>query len=472
MYRVSRYFFVILGLCLTPAVCFAWAESKHPIDELLIHELYLDSNYVFCGSAASWGTNIFGLFVFDRRRETWTNYSVANGFPSNKVFEIERRGDFVYVTSWKGVVRFNRHDGSFEVVDREYHRGRHLPLEFTLTIQGLDYRISGDSVIVHDGRASCLYVPSSAEIPPPRYPKFARAFRFTHPIVHQGKIFLAYVWTYEHSYETGGMASFDLGDRSFHFYPTDIFRSEDVTGSFLWDSSIILSTAEFVYEANARPAVGFVCFSPSDSSFSLWDELSLPEEPLALFQVEQDEKEFWIGTHKGVFRIDKRTGKCIHYQIKSGLIPKDGTNVFSSCGNLNERNESPLVAELDKGERVELIGVYKAWCEIPAPTDIVGFVAGLDVEQVVGSAEPPHPRFVQLKSVRNRTIEIKSASRRESTTLAAFDSRNPPKSQYELVGERDKRSPDGTMLVKWYKIRLPTAWVHRDRMTYCLGETQ
>ena len=73
MRRIIRFFWV-LTLVLSPTVCFSWGESKHPISELLIQRVYLDTNYVFCGYDAYWGTNVFGLFVFDRRTETWTNY--------------------------------------------------------------------------------------------------------------------------------------------------------------------------------------------------------------------------------------------------------------------------------------------------------------------------------------------------------------------------------------------------------------
>ena len=73
MRRILRFCFFI-AVVLIPTICFSWGESKHPITELLIQRVYLDTNYVFCGCDAYWGTNVFGLFVFDHRTETWTNY--------------------------------------------------------------------------------------------------------------------------------------------------------------------------------------------------------------------------------------------------------------------------------------------------------------------------------------------------------------------------------------------------------------
>ena len=97
MSRILRFYFFI-AVVLSPTICLSWGESKHSITELLIKKVYLDKNYVFCGSDAHWGTNVFGVFVFDRRTETWTNYP---SFISHvdirvrRVKRIEYEGDFV-----------------------------------------------------------------------------------------------------------------------------------------------------------------------------------------------------------------------------------------------------------------------------------------------------------------------------------------------------------------------------------------
>jgi hypothetical protein len=113
MKRIQRLCFLI-GAILIPATCLSWEESKHPITELLIQRVYVDTNYVFCGSDAYWGSNVFGLFVFDRRTETWFNYPELK-----QVKNIEREGDFVYVIPYHGpTLRFNRYDRSYETAPK------------------------------------------------------------------------------------------------------------------------------------------------------------------------------------------------------------------------------------------------------------------------------------------------------------------------------------------------------------------
>lgn len=79
--KITHKFIVVFAVLVSPILVFPWGESMHPISEILIHHIVLTEDYVFCGSDASWGTNEFGLFVFDRKGNTWKNHSKGNEFP-------------------------------------------------------------------------------------------------------------------------------------------------------------------------------------------------------------------------------------------------------------------------------------------------------------------------------------------------------------------------------------------------------
>ena len=435
---------IMLALILSPVVCFCWGESKHPITELLIHSLYLDTNFVFCGSDAHWGTNVFGLFVFDRRTETWTNYPGFVDFDSRygQVKAIEAEGDSVYVTFHNvGTLGFNRHDGFHQqVVMRKWSYDK----ELSLSINGVSHRVHRDSVIVGHGAETRAYTPSSKPI-------------FSHPLVFQNKIYMASDLPPDMAARTEGIASFDLTEKTFHFYDNEIFEGT-VTDGFVHDSLVVFSTARYWYEGNAGPAAGFVAFNPVSATFSIWKGLPLPDEPLAIFQVAQDEREYWIGTDKGVFRIDKRTNETKHYQITKGIVTKDGRYLYSAPGSI-------VGAQLDKGDEVELLGVLNGWCECRSPKDILGWVEARYVEDVM-VGEDTHKNILRFKPLgEGERIPVKAGPYLEIPILVTLNAQSLKEQQYETTGHAGTADE-----IHWYKIKLPTAWINMNDLIFQLGE--
>ena len=463
MKRILRLCFVI-ALSVSPTICFSWGESKHPISELLIQRVYLDTNYVFCGCDAYWGTNVFGLFIFDRRTETWANYpSVARlGGHYGRVKKIEAEGGFVYVTFFTGhTLRFSRQDGSCDTAGvREY--SRRLPEEFQITVKGIHYRVYRDSVIVGNTPYTVASTRSSQLIPPPTgvkpVPKVLNPI-FSHPVLYQDKIYMPYdlglgvttTWT-------NGIAVFDISEKTFCFYGSNIFKGT-VTDGFVYDSLVIFPTARFIYEANARPAAGFVAFSPADSTFFPWKEFPLPDIPLAIFQVAQDKKEHWMGTDKGVFRIDKKTRKATHYQITKGIVSKDSANVHYSCGNFEE-NSSAVATLLSKDEKLELVGVLNGWCEIEGLVDTTGWVEPEYVEDVILQEDADGHTTTLLVFKMRGIIPIKVSDAPDPLCVSKGH-------QYEVVGKSGKAGQ-----ATCYKIRLSKAWINMDDLIFHLGEVK
>lgn len=464
-YRIQLFIFV-LNIFLIPQIGFSWRERKHPIDEVSVEEILLTEDYVFCGTDASWGTNAFGLFVFDRKTETWRNYSRGNDFPSNEVKKIERKGQDVYVKSMGSTVSFDLSTGKHKIKKESFNYS--LPT-YNLKIGKKNYNFVYDSIVVSSNNKKEVHRPSTH---PPQYYKIPEKTRegyyFSHPIFYEKKIYFAYNFIDYHDSYTKGIGSFDISSNSFHFYPSEIFKGGDITGCFIHNSSITFPTAKCVYEANAGRAVGFVKFSPTDSSFKIWNELPFPSDSLAIFVIEQDNLEYWIGTDRGVFRINKKTGKCIHYGIRKGLMPRDGINVHSSHEPLlGSLNQYPVIAELNKCDTVEILGVLNDWCEIKAPVEIKGFVQSSDVEKVIDSPGSKYPRKVRLKTDKD-SVEVKINSNDESSNLLVLDEwKNPPEDEYICADGAGKKK-----LIKWYKIIIPTAWIKMDNLIFSLEEIE
>lgn len=462
-------FCLALALILAPRICFSWGEGKHPISELLIHHVYLDSNYVFCGSDASWGSNAFGLFVFDRKTESWTNYStVREGHPKRfrQVKEIERDGDFVLVTVHGDIaLRFDTRNGSCEQT-----KGVHIPFirDFPLSIDGVEYRIHFDSVIVQEDSDNEVHVaPVEQALKVRSYPYEPEPphLILSHPVPHDGRIYMPFDLCGDvMNISTKGIVIFDIDDKTFRFFPSDIFQGT-VMGGFARDSSIIFYTAKLPYEANAQPASGFVKFDPADFTFSLWAESPLPEEPLAIFDVAQDDKEYWIGTDKGVFRIDKKTKGVKQYQIAWGIVSKDMAWVHSACGSF-ERNPFPVVAELDRGRDVDILAVWNGWCEIKSPRNIAGFVEGKYVEGVTLSEDSD--QICKFKPLDNKErIPVRVSDESDAELMVELDANSSREHEYTVIARIQKRNQP-----VWYKIKLPTAWINMDDLVFQLGEVE
>lgn len=472
---ISKYKFyllmIILNVSLIPQTGFSWGERKHSIDEVLVQEILLTEDYVFCGTNASWGTNTFGLFVFDRRTETWRNYCKGNDFPSNKINNIEREGQNVYVRTWSNsgtVVRFDLNTGKHEKVKKESFK--FSTPGFNLKIGDKNYNFVFDSIAVSSNNKEEVYHPST---PPPQYTQIPEVLRkgyyFSYPIFYENKIYFAYSFIDYHDSYTKGIGSFDIISNSFNFYPSEIFKGGDITDCFIHNSSIIFPTASFVYEGNARRAVGFVEFSPVDLSFKIWKDLPLPSDPLAIFGLEQDSLEYWIGTDRGVFRINKKTGKCIHYGIKKGLMPRDGINVYPSYEpSSSSFNQYPVVAELNKSDTVEILGVLNDWCEIKAPVEIKGFISSSDAEEMIEIETADgkrRSRIVKLKTDKGE-IEVKTRSSDEANTMLVLNKwENPPEDGYVCVGGAGRKNS-----IEWYRIIIPTGWIKMDHLIFSLEE--
>lgn len=453
MRSLLKFIAFALPCLLIPQDGLPWAETGHAIEEVLVQRLVLTEDFVFCGTDAYWGTNVYGLFVFDRRTEKWTNYCTSNGFPSNTVKGIYKKGKSVDVMSQGRVIRF---DSNAEIVqiDTTKYSGRTLRT-FTVNAGDKTYMFKSDTIVISDGAEERIYLPG---ISLPRHPITKaplRYYGFSHPIVYEDKVFFAY-----NSDGTLGLGSVGLEDTIFRFYPSDIFKGR-VTGAFIYNSSIIFSTAHFVYEGNAGPAAGFVQFSPADSSFQIWQESPLPDYPLAIFSLKQDTGEYWIGTDRGVFRIDKKTNKCIHYGITKGVMPRDGVNVFAGIGRLDGKTEYRVAAELNKGETVEVLFIYNAWCRIKPPKQITGYVSSSDVRW---PHDQERPEIVQLQP----GAAVKAEASEDADALVRFGTwRGSPESGYAVVGSVRRASS-----VEWYRILIPTAWIYRDEMAFLFGEVQ
>jgi hypothetical protein len=110
--RSTFKFCFILALLLSPRICLSQAADKHPTLEVSMDHVYLDSNYVLCGTGG------FGLFVFDRRTESWENYfgdHKASSIGLRTVTDLEKEGNFIHVTfNNNSGLRFDLRDGSYE----------------------------------------------------------------------------------------------------------------------------------------------------------------------------------------------------------------------------------------------------------------------------------------------------------------------------------------------------------------------
>ncbi len=457
---------LIAACALAPAICFSWGEGKHPISELLIHHVCLDSNFVFCGSHAHWGTNDFGVFFFDRRTETWTNYPDV-GVSDRRIDPIadfKAQGDWISVEFYSGIIhRFNCKDRLHEIISNRKKR-ESWPLGYQMKVGRTEYWIDRDSVVVVEDNDTMSYRSAGQDIPEPiGIQPVARDLNptFATPLVHQNKVYLPYdlglAITTTH---TDGIAVFHLDKRTFEFFTSEVLRGT-VTDHFVYDSLIIFSTAKFWYERNAGPAAGFVAFDPTTSAFSSWKELPLPDEPLAIFDVAQDQGEYWIGTDKGVFRIDKNTEEIRHYQIAWGIVSKDIALVHSSGGD-----GTPVVARLDKGRDVDILAVWNGWCEIKSPRNIAGFVEGKYVEGVtLGKDGDQICRFGPLE--KKERIAVRVSDEPDAELMVELHANSLREYEYKVVARVQKHGQP-----VWYKIKLPTAWINMDDLVFQLGEVE
>lgn len=466
LYKLIIIFFIIF---LTPETAFTWGERKHSMDEVLIHRLVLTDDYVFCGSFASWGSNAYGLFIFDRKTETWKNYSKGNGFPSNSIKGIKREGQYVFVKLHppiKKFARFNLKSCKYKIVDTGIFKSL-LPKN-ALKIDNKIYKFVNDSIIIYNGEREKVYSfskqhPFAIETKKGRTVKFI----FSHPIKYNNKIYFAYTYYSDGgpSSYAKGIGSFDIKEGYFNLYPSDIFNGGNISGCFIHGNSIIFTTAKFPYEANTFPAVGFVKFSLYDYNFEIWEELNLSSDPLAILSFGEDELEYWVGTDKGVFRVDKKNREYIHYGIRRGVIPKDSINVYSSFDRPLNSKHFPIIARMNKGDTIYLIGMYNGFLEIKPPLDIIGYVHESDVIFIKNSLKDSNYANIILK-YKNNIPEVKLSPDFESKNMLRQDRSGISYDREYIVSNTiiDENEE------KWYKIKIPTAWIHSYDMVFLFEE--
>jgi hypothetical protein len=463
LYKLIIIFLIIF---LIPQTAYTWGEMKHTMDEVLIHRLVLTDNYVFCGSNTSWGSNAYGLFIFDRKTETWKNYSKGNGFPSNSIKRMERVGSYIFIKTKRKDIIFDLNTGEYKRVDTNIFKSL-LPKN-ALKIDNKIYKFVKDSIIIYNGEREKVYsfskqYPFAIETKNGRTVKFI----FSHPIQYNNKIYFAYTYYSDGgpSSYAKGIGSFNIDEGSFNLYPSDIFNGGNISGYFTHGNSIIFTTAKFRYEANAFPSVGFVKFSLDSHNFEIWEELNLSSDPLAILSFDEDELEYWIGTDKGVFRVNKKNRKSIHYGIRRGVIPKDSMNVYSSFDRPRDSKHFPIIARMNKGDTIYLIGMYNGFLEIKPPIDITGYVHESDVIFIKNSLNDSNYAKIILKYEKNLP-EVKLSPDFNSKNMIRNDrSGIPYNREYIVVASVLDKSGE-----KWYKIKIPTAWIHSYDMVFLFEE--
>jgi len=468
--KIPYRFITVFTAFLSPILVFPWGESMHPISEVLIHHIVLTEDYVFCGSDASWGTNEFGLFVFNRKENTWENYSKGNEFPFNTIKGMEKEEKYLYVNYRSKIVRFDLTTMEYEITtDKTFEAKGGIFGEYRIGVGEDIYKLLKHSIIKESRGEETEYLPANL---PPGFSELPESqeygYWFSTPILLNNKIYFAYNFSAGPSLNTRGLGSFDLNSKTFKYYPSDIFKSGSISDRFVKDSLIIFSTATYAYEANAFPSVGFVSFAPSNSSFELWKGFPLRSDSLAIFCLEQDSIEIWIGTNRGVYKINKKNKECEHYGIKKGIVAEDTINLYSDFDiRVRPAEKIPMVAKLAKGDSVEILGVYNDNCEILSPVDILGYVLKSHVKEKVkfDSQSGTSKASVKLDfSDYRHKPHIKREPKEESETLVVFNYRPlPVDRKYILID---------SIAIKnniWYKIKVPTVWFARDNLTFSLG---
>jgi len=393
-------------IILTPCLGFSWGEGKNFIDDVEIYSICLDSNYVFCGTNADWGANRYGLFILNRKTGQWQNYSEANSILSNDIVTITKIDSFVDVAARIGKLRFKLPSLDYEIVDSTHHRAyRHF--YDSVVLDNRVYEIALDSVIVQEDN-QCVSIP--------------------------------------------------------------VFRSEDytkyfggpiVTDCFLYDSSVILTTAFSIYEANVAPASGFLELSPHDLSVKPWSKIKLSDEPLALLCVEQDEKELWIGTNRGVYCIEKKTGRKTHYNITKGIVVAETLKVRS-----DQREHSPVIYEYYKGDSVKIFGEQEFSLEIALPDVYNGYLSKDYVKEEID--DPIRGRVAIIKDFLDLKdwgylITIKASNSWDSTTVAEFHYYYLPSKEFVFSSKLDN----------WYYITIPnTGWVPINTLIFHMDKVE
>lgn len=464
--KISYKFIVVFAVFLLPFLVFSWGESRHPISKVLIHHIVLTEDYVFCGSDASWGTNSFGLFVFNRKENTWKNYSKGNEFPFNTIKRMEKEEKYIYVHT----IRFDLETMEYEsTTDKTFKAKSGKYREYRIEVGEDIYRILKHSIIKESSGQEAEYFPAN---PPPGFSELPESqeygYWFSTPILLNNKIYFAYNFSAGPSLNTRGLGIFDLSSKIFKYYPSDIFKSGSISDYFVKDSLIIFLTATYAYEANAFPSVGFVSFAPSNSTFKLWREFPLRSDSLAIFCLEQDSIEIWIGTDRGVYKINKKTKECEHYGIEKGIVAEDTINLNSDFDiRVRSAEKIPVVAKLAKGDSVEILGVYNNNCEILSPVDIFGYVLKSHVKEKIKSDNKSGISKTSVKldfgDYRHKP-RIKREPKEESETLVVFNYMPlPVNREYTLTDSILKENN------VWYKIKIPTLWVGKDDLIFSFG---
>ncbi len=453
--KTSLFLLVIIIQLIVYNMSMADIILKYPISEIQVQHVLVTNKYVVCGTDAYWGagSNIFGLFIFNRETEAWTNHCIGNGIPSNSVKFIRKKNDLVEAgIGYSHFFYFNPTNENYTIKSLKGPSREYLREEYNIKYKDKLYQIKKDTIHVHKSENEILqYSPHNLN----RSTKYS-SYNFTHPTIINGKIY--FVINDGFPSFSKGIGCFDLANNSFDLYESDIFKGS-VTDYIVLGSSLIYSTAAIMHEGNPRPANGFIEFSTKNKSFNTWNELNLPQMPLAIFKIEEDSKEYWIGTNVGLFRINKDNRTIQNYIIKSGLVTREGANVHSY-----RSNNYPLIADLHKGDRVELVSVLAGWFEIKSPVNYRGFISSSFVI-------PQNDRYLEIRPFNEKelrglsNIEIKSQSNKSSNNLLIFNFQNKPLKKYRIQGVKAHKDS-----IQFYGIGIPTAWIHTKDIKFEMKE--
>lgn len=394
---------------LIPSLGFTWGEGKNPIDHVGVYSIQIDSDYVFCGTNADWGANTYGVFLLDRKTGQWQNYSQANSRITNDIMAIAQVDSFIDVLAGIGTLRFKLPSMDYVFVDTNIG---HRNLRFFRDSLAFDNRIyvaAGRSVVVKNG---------------------------------------------------GQHDTVEVFKKSENPHYRDYYGGPIVTDCFVYDSLVIITTATRGYEGNITAAYGFLELSPQDLTINPWSGIELSNKPLALLCVEQDDKELWIGTNRGVYCVNKNNGESTHYNITEGVVVVETLAVFS-----DKRSVPPIIHEYYRGDTVTLLGEQEFSIEIALPQTYNGYLSSIyvkeEIDDVVSGRTVRIRDMLDLKDW-GYVVTIKAADRWDSKTIAEIHYYYlPAGKQFKYISKHGD----------WYFITLPnTGWVPMKDLIFHMEE--
>ena len=468
-HRTVAALLVLSSVFLFSTEALSWAEAKHYVDDFQVHQVLITDEYVFFATSG-FISNHYGLFIYERRKDKWTNYCVANGAPGNLARKLEKEGNILAVNYHErdktGDIhilqsRFDLEDLSKKIIRKEYqytsdYYNNPEPIYEIKEGEALYnlYENSVEKVTTNpddSSKTESIWPPLDISAP-----------KFTYPVEHNNKIYFVYGYMEEEwAYMVKGVGVFDPNTEKYHFYETDIFDYLMPTMVFVRSGSFVYPTAYKGMDGDwLSGTTGFIEFVVKDKAFRKWPEVRLPEYPLAIISIDEDNKEYWFGTDKGIFRSDKQTKKLTHYTLDTkAVVGVEKTLVWTDASWEPPENKSKKICALERDDVVKLIAEWEGWCEIESPCEALGFIDSDHVERLIG------PKHLQI----NRKSKIRNSPHKEADVIVEFPGYLHPAESYKVVGEAVMQGQDGDKQ-KWYAVSLPTAWVMRDDLIYGISE--